>query len=65
MTQSAGLLTYRLARAASTYKRLILGLEALLPLFELSVRVFVSTERKRSYCLVPRMNMRQEAHESF
>lgn len=64
MTQSAGLLMYRLARAASIYSRLVLGLEALLPLSELSVPVLVSMERKRSYYSVLRMNVGQEGHES-
>jgi len=65
MTQHAGLLTYGLARADSTSPKTNRLLGVLLPLFELSVHVLVSIERKRSYCAVPRMNVRQEEHESF
>ena len=52
MTQNAGLSTFRFARTASTGSRLVLGVEAFLPLFELAVRVVALTERKPSYCSV-------------
>lgn len=42
MTRRAGLLTYWLARAASTFSPLVLGLEALFPLFDLSVRLYLA-----------------------
>lgn len=46
MTETDGFVARTVDRAALMYGRLAWGLEALLPLFELSICVLVSTERK-------------------
>ncbi len=53
MTSGSELVLRAATRAASMYGRLVWGLEALLSLFDLSVRVLVLAERKPSYCLRP------------